>query len=234
MFNLGNNSRHSTSKATRAKQKVERLGEERINNQGCLMRVVEYNNAGNIIVEFQDEYKGRVNSRYKDFIKGSIKNPYYPNVYGGMIGVKYPSKANGKVSKEYFTWHNMLMECTDHTQETFCCKEWLLFENFYEWMHEQSNFDKFLNGNKWTLSKEIIKNNNVYSPDTCYLVSPKVKQLFIKQELNIYDVPEIVLKEYKEHKERIIKRIAEEEFAIGNITKECYESMMDYAVDIIG
>ncbi len=197
------------------------------------MKIMEYHKAENIVVEFQDEYKGRVVARYKDFIKGSIKNPYYPNIYGGMIGNKYSAKVDGKVSKEYFTWKNMLMECSNNVQEINCCEEWLLFENFYEWLHSQSNFDKFLNGSKWTLSKDIVKNNNVYSPDTCYLISSKIKQLFIKQELNIDEVPERVLKEYKEHKERIIKRIAEEEFTNGNITKECCDAMMVYEVEIV-
>lgn len=232
MFNLGYNSNHSTSKVTREQQKAKRLGEERYNNQGCLMKIVEYNKTEDIMVEFRDKYRGRVSSRYKDFVKGSIKNPYHPNIYGGMIGVKYPAKVDGKISKEYFTWKNMLVNCKENFQN-ICCDKWLLFENFYEWMHKQENFDKFFNGNNWTLSKDIVKNNNVYSPDTCYLVSPKVKQLFIKQELNVNDVSEKVLQEYKEHKERIIKRIAEEEFANGNITRQCYESMIKYQVEII-
>lgn len=232
MFILGNNSRHSTSKVTRERQKAERLGKKRLNNQGCLMCIVEYNKTEDIIVEFQDEYKGKVNSRYKDFIKGSIKNPYYPNVYGGMIGSKYPAKVNGKVSKEYFTWHNMLMDCADNTKDIICCDEWLLFENFYEWLHLQSNFDKFIQGSKWTISKDIIANNNVYSPETCYLISPKIKQLFVKQELNINGVSEEVIQEYKQHKEKIIKRIAKEEFLNGNITEDCYNALLNYKVTI--
>ena len=193
---MGYNSRHSTSKATRRRQKSERLGEERLNNQGCLMKVVEYEKTESIVVEFQDEYKGRVVTRYNEFAKGKVKNPYYPNIYGGMIGTKYPAKINGKISKEYFTWKNMLVDCVN--TKNICCSDWLLFENFYEWMHEQSNFDKFLKGNKWALSKDIVRNNNIYSPDTCYLISSKVKQLFVKQELNIDDASEKVLYEYKE------------------------------------
>ena len=228
---MGNNSNHSTSKATRERQRAERLGEERLNNQGCLMKVVEYEKTESIVVEFQDKYKGRVVTRYNEFAKGKIKNPYYPNVYGGMIGSKYPAKVNGKISKEYFTWKNMLVDCANNIQN-ICCDEWLLFENFYDWLHGQINFNKFMNGNKWTLSKDVIQGNNIYSPETCYLVSSKVKQLFVKQDLNIDDVTEKVLKEYKEHKERIIKRIAKEEFANGNITKECYDAMMAYEVKL--
>lgn len=228
---MGNNSNHSTLKATRERQRTERLGEERLNNQGCLMKIVEYNKTDGIVVEFQDKYKARVVTRYNEFAKGKIKNPYYPNIYGGMIGNKYSSKVDGKISKEYFTWHNMLIDCADDTQN-ICCDEWLVFEKFYEWLHLQSNFDKFLNGNKWTLSRDIVGDSNIYSPNTCYLVPPKVKQLFVKKELNVDDVPESVLKEYKEHKEKVIKRVANEEFANGNITEQCYNAMMNYEITL--
>lgn len=50
-----------------------RLGEERFNNQGCLMRIVEYNKANDIIVEFQDKYKGKIHTNYKAFLKKRLK-----------------------------------------------------------------------------------------------------------------------------------------------------------------
>jgi hypothetical protein len=224
---MGYNSNHSTSKETREHQKKERLGERRLNNQGCLMKVVEYDKTENIVVEFQDKYKAKVITRYNEFAKGKVKNPYYPNVYGGMIGNKYPAKVDGKISKEYFTWKNMLVDCCN--RDVSCCEEWLLFDNFYEWLHKQENFERFLNGRRWTISKDIIKNNNVYSPDACFLISQKVKRLFMKRELNT-DVSNSVLHAYKEHMENKIKRIAKEELAGGNITEECYKAMMNYKI----
>ena len=38
------------------------LQEEKYNNQGCLMKIVEYNKSNDIIVEFQDEHKTRVHT----------------------------------------------------------------------------------------------------------------------------------------------------------------------------
>lgn len=35
----------------------KRLGQENYNNQNCLMKIVEYKNYDNIVVEFQDDYK---------------------------------------------------------------------------------------------------------------------------------------------------------------------------------
>ena len=52
--------------------KKERLGEERINKQGCLMKIVEYNKASDIVVEFQDEYKYKLNTSYGNFKKRQL------------------------------------------------------------------------------------------------------------------------------------------------------------------
>lgn len=56
-----------------SKRKI-RLGEERVNNKGQLMKIVEYNNANDMVVEFQDEYKTRVRTVYHNFKKGLVKN----------------------------------------------------------------------------------------------------------------------------------------------------------------
>ena len=64
-----------------------RIGEENINTQGTLMRIIDYNRNDDIIVEFQDEYKYQIRSQYKEFKNGKIKNPYDKIVFGvGFIG----------------------------------------------------------------------------------------------------------------------------------------------------
>lgn len=239
---MGYNSNHSTSKETQERQKIERLGMENLNKQGCSMKIVEYNKSSDIVVEFQDERKTKVKSRYKDFIKGSIKNPYHPTIYGvGMIGIKYPAKVNGKICREYYTWRNMLYKCyskeyskkynTHH--EATVCEEWLCFENFYEWVHKQSNAENFLKGNNWILNRKITdKNNEVYSPEYCCLVPQNVDRLFIKPDLNMEFVTESILLMYEEHTENKIKKVAKEEFDNGNISEQCYEAMMKYKVEV--
>lgn len=57
-------------------QKTNRINQESCNNQGFLMKIIEYINSKNIIVEFQDEYKGRVHTNYPAFLKGSVRNPF--------------------------------------------------------------------------------------------------------------------------------------------------------------
>lgn len=172
-------------------QKKNRLGEKRINNQGCFMIIKEYIDNQNITVEFQDEYKAQIHTNYKNFVRGQIKNPYYPSVYGvGIIGKQYPIWINNnKITKEYKTWIQMLRRCynknTKERNYTYkyvsCCYEWLLYENFYEWLHSQENFDKWYNNDGWHLDKDIlIKNNKIYSPATCCLVPDSINKLFTK------------------------------------------------------
>ena len=57
------------------KHKQERVGIIKENNKGYLMKVIEYNNYNDILVEFQDEFKGTKNSTWKLFMSGNIKNP---------------------------------------------------------------------------------------------------------------------------------------------------------------
>lgn len=239
---MGNNSNHSTSKETQKRQKIERLGKEKRNNQGCLMKIVEYNKSSDITVEFQDKHKAQIKSRYKDFIKGSIKNPYHPTVYDvGMIGIKYTAKEGNKISREYYTWRNMLYRCYSkeyskkyHTHyNTTCCEEWLYFENFYDWIHKQSNCENFLKGNNWILNRKIIDNHNeVYSPEYCFLVPQNVDRLFMKPNLNMEFATESMLKMYKEYMENKIKKVAKEEYEKSNISEQCYKAMMRYKVEV--
>ena len=238
------------------------------------MRIIEYNGANDIVVEFQDKYIMRVDSVYSNFRSGSIKNPYYPSVYGvGVIGTKYPRSINCKNVKEYETWRQILRRCFDNEfknrQPTYnnviCCDEWLNYENFYEWLHSQSNFDKWYEGKRWAVDKDIfVKRNKIYSPENCCLVPQNVNCLFLKreaergiypigvsykenegfvaacnnpltnrrEELGCYSTPEKAFVAYKNYKEDIIKQVAKIEYNKGNITKECYEAMLNYMVEI--
>ena len=263
----------------RPRKNEQRLGKENYNNQGCLMIVIKDNGYNDITVEFQDKYKTHIDTRYDHFKHGDIINPYYPNVFGiGIVGNKYPAKINGKHTKEYKAWHDVIGRSygdkPKNKRPTYknvvCCDEWLLFENFYEWLHKQKNFDKWLNGNKWAIDKDIlIKGNKIYSPDTCCLVPLNVNGLFVKSDssrgkysigvyfhkrlnkfcaqiskiskesskkqqdfLGYYDTPEQAFLVYKKEKESYIKQVAQEEYDKGNITKQCYEAMMNYEVEI--
>ena len=90
----------------------QRIGEERYNSQGCLMKIVVYNNSRDIVVQFQDKYKAKVHTNYEYFISGKVRNPYIADVYGiGITGNKYKTKVNGNLIKEYIAWKSMLKRC---------------------------------------------------------------------------------------------------------------------------
>ena len=173
--------------------KDERLNQQKLNNQGCLMKVVEYKSHNDIIVEFEDNYHYRKHAQWTSFINGSIKNPYYPSVYNvGITGAKYPLIDDvGKDKKEYKLWSSMihrshLLKYNENFptyKDIICCKEWLLYENFYEWLHSQENFEKLMYIKDIELDKDIlIKGNKIYSSDTCCLVPHNVNTLFIKSD----------------------------------------------------
>ena len=250
------------------------LYEEKYNNRGDLMKIVEFNKKSEIIVEFQDEHKARVHTQYTNFTKGFVKNPYYPMVYGvGIVGDKYKTvDENSKSTKEYMTWYHIIQRCFSSRlkekqpayKNIVCCNEWLLYENFYDWLHSQPNFDKWYSGKRWAVDKDIlIKDSKIYSPETCCLIPQNVNCLFLKreaergpypigvsyrkdrflaschnpftnnrEELGYHVTPENAFNTYKLYKEDIIKRVAEIEFAAGNITEKCYVAMINYKVEI--
>ena len=254
-------------------KREDRLGEEKCNNQGCIMRIIEYVDTDNITVEFQDEYSARVHTSYRHFKNGSVKNPHHPSIHGvGVIGNKYQCSINKKIIKEYELWQNVLCRCYNEAykekqptyQNVFCCDEWLLYDNFYEWLHIQSNFDKWYNAKRCAIDKDIlVKGNKVYSPEMCCLVPQSINNLFTKQDcrrgdlpigvsrhngkfrarinnvllnkieiVGTYDTPEEAFQAYKQYKENLIKQVAKEEYSKGNITKQCYEAMINYNVEI--
>ena len=179
----------------RRKDKIKdyRIGEENVNFQGCLMKISKYNSAGDIYVEFQDNYKSVIHAAYREFKNGKIKNPYYPDVYNvGVIGLKYKAFENSKDVREYKIWHSILQRCYDTKTQTrqptyagcFVSERWKFYENFYEWVHEQNNYEKWnKNEIRWSLDKDIIfKGNKMYSSDTCCLIPEYVNVLFTKRQ----------------------------------------------------
>ena len=121
------------------------------------------------------------------------------NTYGGTMSGKYPSVENGKETKEHCAWIKMLERCNLESVKTkhptyydaHCCNEWLEFDNFYEWIINQDNYDIWKQTyHNFNLDKDIIqKGNKYYSPKYCELVPDNVNKLFTKRDKCRGDTP---------------------------------------------
>ena len=120
-------------------------------------------------------------------------------VYGiGYSGHTYPITINGVKTKEYEAWYGLLKRCRDEKylikEPTYSgcvvSDEWLYYDNFYRWLTSQDNYDKWKNGARWGIDKDIlIKGNKVYSSSTCLLVPHNVNCLFTNRCLHRGDYP---------------------------------------------
>lgn len=178
-------------------KKIDRTGEVINNTRGIPMKIIEYKNANEIIVEFQDEYKAKIIGNYRNFKKGLIKNPYDKIIFDiGYIGVgEYKSRIEGDATICYRIWRDMLERCYNPYYlnkyptyiNCFVCEEWHCFQNFAEWFYKR--YYEIPN-ERMCLDKDIlIKNNKLYSPSTCCIVPEKINLLFVKNDISRGDLP---------------------------------------------
>lgn len=169
------------------------IGEQNINTNGTVMKIVNVVSSDNITVEFQDEFKIRKKTTYSNFERGLVKNPYDKTVYGvGYLGYgkhKASCYKDGRItnSKEYKIWTVLIERCYTkewkerHPEYKDCivCKEWHNFQNFAEWY--KNNY-YIVDNERMDLDKDIlIKGNKIYSPNTCMIVPHRINLLFINR-----------------------------------------------------
>ena len=171
-------------------KKINRVGEETINNFGSKMVIKEYRTNKDIDVYFPEYNWVFKHAQYNQFKKGNVKCPYEPRYYGeGYLGEgKYNISENSKHSDEYYIWHNMLQRCYDpKLQERMptykgCKVEdfFLNFQNMGDWIKE--NYYE-VPGEVMCLDKDILyKGNKVYSRETCIFVPERINLLFTKRD----------------------------------------------------
>lgn len=165
----------------------ERLGKVQKNNNGSLMKIVTYNKANDIWVQFE---KGKpVHATWKSFQKGDVRNPYDRTIYGvGFLGEGcYRSGIEKKGTRHYSVWTGMMERCYSGNFNRYptyinCSvdDEWHNFQNFGKWYDE--NYYA-VDDQKMELNKDIlVKGNKVYGSKYCVFVPKRINLLLVKKD----------------------------------------------------
>lgn len=255
----------SKGEVSNPNKNLHKIGEVNKNNLGSVMKIVEYIDAHNVIVEFQDEHKSRVHTNYDNFLRGSVRNPYFKNICGVACVGKAKTKINGIDTKAYSVWNSMIHRCYDEKYlknkptyvDKFVCDEWLCFETFEKWFN--LNYYEIENENMQLDKDILIKNNKIYSPNTCVFVPSCINILFAKSRkddkilgvqkansgryvslhgdghggnvyLGTFDTETEAFNAYKTAKEDYIKEVANE--YKNKIPQKLYDAMVNYKVEI--
>ena len=166
----------------------ERLGQTIMQNCGEIAFIVEYVNSKDITVQFKTTGE-LVKTEYRAFVRGEIKSHFTHTVYGvGIKGLEPSRDENGEKLDSYVCWNHMLERCYSAKCQEKCptykgcyvCDEWLYYPNFKNW-YDNNYYE--IESKTSQLDKDIlIKNNKVYSPNTCIFVPNFINKLFIKRQ----------------------------------------------------
>ena len=177
-------------------KKEERIGEQNVNKDGYLMKIIKYENYNDIIVEFQDEYKAKVHTQYSCFKYGVVSNPFHKTVFDiGYIGNTKVGDGNGNHKKSYKYWFSMMDRCYNEKylkeRQSYInctvCEEWHCYANFEKWY--DGNYYE-IEDKRMCLDKDIlVKGNKIYSPETCCFVPNEINVLFTKNNKNRGNYP---------------------------------------------
>lgn len=167
---------------------INRVGETRTMNNGEEVKLIKYETAKNISVQFENGYIIE-NIAYDSFVNGVLSSIYAPHIEGiGYLGNSKIHNDNGRIKKSYICWTNMIKRsCNRDFKEkhkTYAnassCKEWLCYEVFEDWYND--NYYE-VSGEIMCLDKDIlIKGNKMYSPNTCVFAPQSINALFVKTD----------------------------------------------------
>ena len=187
-----------TSAEFKEYNRKQKVGQTKMSNDGTLMKIVEYHNSSEILIEFQDSFKYQVWVEYNNFKKGIVKNPYCKLLYNiGYIGVgPYEQTINRKATKAYDAWRRMFDRCYSEKYHkkypTYegcqVCDEWHNFQNFAKWFY--SNYYE-IPGEHMQVDKDwLYVDNKIYCPERC-CIAPHTINAFLSMHSKVkyYNMP---------------------------------------------
>ena len=167
-------------------------------------------------------------------------------------------------TKAYKHWSEMLRRCYSEKYQNkkptykgcSVCDEWLLFSHFKKWFDDNYK-------DEYVLDKDIlVKNNKVYSPETCCFVPEGLNSLLTNRKNYRGKYPigvsktyngvflakisingkqrtvarcksqEEAFAAYKQAREKHIQEVAVEYYSQGKITERVYNALVNYKVEI--
>jgi len=103
-------------------------------------------------------------------------------IYGEGINDLHSRDKNGNVRISYDKWRKMIVRCYSEGElkkhityiNCYVCEEWKTYSNFKKWFDEN-----YVSG--YELDKDLlIKNNKIYSPQTCCFIPHRINSILTK------------------------------------------------------
>ena len=156
--------------------------------QGYQVKVLEYKNCREVLIEFQDEYKWQTWAEWCNVTKGTVKNPFHKMIYGvGYLGIMsngdkpLTTKQNARA---YHIWNDMIRRCYSGNYSTYenveVCERWHSFALFLEDLPKIKNYELWLQNEneRVSLNKDLFytengleHTNKIYSLETCQFLT---------------------------------------------------------------
>lgn len=177
--------------------KRNRLGETTINKYGTEFKIIDYLSSHQILIETTDSYKYQKWVCYRDFKRGALLSPFDKTVRDvGYLGVgKWSACKDGVKTRSYVAWQSMINRCYDDKfqekkpkyKKCEVVEEWHNYQNFAQWWDD--NYYS-CGSEKMCLDKDIlIKNNTIYSKNTCLIVPNTINTLIENCAASRGDLP---------------------------------------------
>lgn len=238
-----------------------KIGEVFASNFGTEYEVLEYLDCYNVKVKFLDLFGFEGWFQSDAVRKGGIRNPYDKTVHGvgymGEGGAETVANKSRLVERE--AWYAMMSRSycpkfkSKYRKYSECTvsEDWHCYQNFANWMKNQRFY-----GLGYYLDKDLlVRDNKVYSPDTCVLLPAYINQL-VRRDIDKkgslpngvravskstfqatlqtvvgttsvygFETSEEAYLKYKEMKEDYVKSVADMWF--GNIDTKAYEALYE-------